>query len=107
MEVSLAVLSDYANVTGDGKLNIMGLFGEINPPVLPFSLPTMFLALALTASPYRGRPGERASRDPASRRQGTFEIGTANGRSAAKVRRREVDHSIRGWIEWRAVRRCR
>jgi hypothetical protein len=35
MEVTLAVLADYANVTGSGKLNVMGIFGEVNPPVLP------------------------------------------------------------------------
>ena len=26
MQVKLAVLADYANVTGDGKLNILGVF---------------------------------------------------------------------------------
>ena len=51
MDVRLAVLADCANMTREGKLNIMGIFGEIDPPVLPFALPTMFLVVIYTASP--------------------------------------------------------
>jgi hypothetical protein len=43
MKATLAVLADYANVTQDGKLNIMGIFHEVNAPFLPFPLPQMFL----------------------------------------------------------------
>jgi hypothetical protein len=50
MNVTLAVLCDYANVTQDGKLNILGTFGEINPPFLPFAMPQMFVVSSLTAS---------------------------------------------------------
>ena len=49
MEVNLAVLADYANVSQDGKLNIMGIFQEVNPPVLPFALPQMFLVVSFEA----------------------------------------------------------
>jgi hypothetical protein len=41
MEVGLAVLADFASTTAEGKLNIMGIFGEINAPTLPFVLPTV------------------------------------------------------------------
>src|SRR5215212_10340304 len=51
MDVTVAVLADYANVSQDGKLNIMGIFQEINPPALPFALPQMYLVLAFTAGP--------------------------------------------------------
>lgn len=51
MDLTLAVLADYANITEDGKLNIMGVFGEINPPTLPFALPMMFLVIGFSASP--------------------------------------------------------
>ena len=51
MDVRLAVLADYANISQEGKLNIMGVFGEINPPVLPFALPTMYLVAVFQASP--------------------------------------------------------
>ena len=51
MDVRLAVLADYANISREGKLNIMGVFGEINPPVLPFQLPTMYLVASFQASP--------------------------------------------------------
>ena len=51
MDVSHAVLSDFASVTQEGKLNIMGIFGEVNPPGLPFSLPLMYLVIVFDASP--------------------------------------------------------
>ena len=51
MEVTLAVLADCANLTQDGKLNIMGMFGEVNPTELPFTLPTMYLIIVFSASP--------------------------------------------------------
>ena len=38
VDVRVAVLADYANVSQDGKLNIMGIFQEINPSFLPFPM---------------------------------------------------------------------
>ena len=50
MDVSLAVLADYAIVSQDGKLSIMGIFDSINPhQPFPFSLPQMYLVVAYTA----------------------------------------------------------
>lgn len=49
MEVTLAVACDYANVASDGKLNILGVFQEINPPVMPFALPQMYLVVSFEA----------------------------------------------------------
>lgn len=51
MEVTLAVLADYANVSKEGKLNILGVFSEINPPSLPFKLPQMYLVLSVEIAP--------------------------------------------------------
>jgi hypothetical protein len=51
MDVTLAVLADYANVSQDGKLNVMGIFQEVNPPVLPFALPQMYLVVSFEAGP--------------------------------------------------------
>lgn len=51
MDVSLAVVADYANVSQDGKLNIMGIFQEVNPPILPFALPQLYLVLSFSAGP--------------------------------------------------------
>jgi hypothetical protein len=51
MDVRLAVLADYANVSQDGKLNIMGIFQEVNPPFLPFPLPQMYLVVSFEAGP--------------------------------------------------------
>jgi len=51
MEVALALLTDYANVTREGKLNLLGLFNRINAPTLPWTHPQMQLALSFEASP--------------------------------------------------------
>jgi hypothetical protein len=45
------VLCDYANITNDGKVNILGIFAEINPPILPWQLPQAFLVVTFSASP--------------------------------------------------------
>jgi hypothetical protein len=49
MQVKLAVLADYANVTGDGKLNILGIFDRINLLQIPAAHPQMHLVLRLDA----------------------------------------------------------
>jgi len=49
MEVGLALLADYANVTREGKLNVMGLFTIINAPRLPWVHPQMQVVLQLEA----------------------------------------------------------
>ena len=51
MQVKLAVLADYANVTGDGKLNILGIFDRINLMQIPATHPQMHLVLRLEAHP--------------------------------------------------------
>lgn len=57
MKVPLfAVLADYANITSDGKLNIMGIFDVIRAPSFPVIHPTMRLVLRL-----QGSPSERGS----------------------------------------------
>jgi hypothetical protein len=76
MDVALAVAADYANVASDGKLNIMGIFQEVNPPVVPFQLPQMYLVLSWEAAPaefgsqkhvrvtFMGPEGPRGDEDP-------------------------------------------
>ncbi len=51
MEVALALLADYANVTKEGKLNLLGLFDRINASNLPWTHPQMQLVLSLEATP--------------------------------------------------------
>jgi hypothetical protein len=45
MQLPIALLADYANITGDGKLNVMGLFTDINAPGFPARHASMFLVL--------------------------------------------------------------
>jgi hypothetical protein len=49
MQVKLALLADYANVTGEGKLNILGIFDRITVQQLPVVHPQMHLILRLEA----------------------------------------------------------
>ncbi len=51
MDVTLAVAADYANVSGDGKLNIMGIFQELTPGGFPAVVPQMYLVLSWDAGP--------------------------------------------------------
>jgi hypothetical protein len=51
VDVRLAVLADYAIVSQDGKLSVMGIFQEVNPPVLPYALPQMYLVVSFGAGP--------------------------------------------------------
>lgn len=47
----VAALADYASVSDDGKLNIMGIFHEVSAPGLPFALPQIYLVFSLEAEP--------------------------------------------------------
>jgi hypothetical protein len=49
MHVKLALLADYANVTAEGKLNILGIFDRINVQEIPAVHPQMHLILRLEA----------------------------------------------------------
>jgi hypothetical protein len=49
LEVSLAVLADYANVSREGKLNIMGIFDRIFARQLPGQFPPMQVVIRLDA----------------------------------------------------------
>lgn len=51
MDVTLALLADYANMTADGKLNILGLFDTISAPQFPATHPQMQLIFQLEAHP--------------------------------------------------------
>ncbi|MBI4408824.1 MAG: hypothetical protein HY561_03890 [Gemmatimonadetes bacterium] len=51
MQVRLALLADYANVTTEGKLNILGIFDRIAVTQLPAVHPQMQFILRLEAHP--------------------------------------------------------
>ena len=50
MDVTLALAADYANITAEGKLNILGVFTAVNVPQFPFVLPQMYLVLSYETS---------------------------------------------------------
>jgi len=49
MEVALALLADYANVSREGKLNILGIFDRINAQSVPAVHPQMQLIMTIEA----------------------------------------------------------
>ena len=51
MEVALALLADAANATETKKLNVLGIFSNINPPLLPYRHPSMTLVLKFEVDP--------------------------------------------------------
>lgn len=51
MNVSLAVLADYSNISKEGKLNILGIFNLVRAKTFPFILPAMQLVMTFE-SPY-------------------------------------------------------
>ena len=51
MDAVLAVAADYANVSNDGKLNIMGIFQEITPVAFPAAVVQMYLVISWDAGP--------------------------------------------------------
>lgn len=49
MKVILALIADYANVSQEGKLNILGIFDRINAASIPVIHPQMQLIITLEA----------------------------------------------------------
>lgn len=51
MLLDLLLIADYANLTVDGKLNVMGIFNSIHATQFPASHAEMFLVAKLSADP--------------------------------------------------------
>ena len=51
VELSTLLTADYANVEQKGKLNVMGIFGQINSSAFPARHPEMHLVVSLVATP--------------------------------------------------------
>lgn len=49
MQVTFAVLADYANVSREGKLNVMGIFDRVFARQIPSRFPPMQLVIRLEA----------------------------------------------------------
>ena len=49
MEVKFAVLADYANITREGKLNVLGIFDVVNTSKFPVMLPTFYVVVSYSA----------------------------------------------------------
>jgi hypothetical protein len=51
MELAFLLVADYANTTGDGKLNVMGIFQNIFAVQFPVAHPEMYVIAQFTAGP--------------------------------------------------------
>jgi len=51
MQLDFFLIADYANITIDGKLNVMGVFNSIHSTQFPTVHPEMYLVAKLSASP--------------------------------------------------------
>ena len=51
MDVPLALLADSANISQEGKLNVLGVFDNITAAEFPTTHPAMVLVVGVTASP--------------------------------------------------------
>src|SRR6185295_3115462 len=49
MKITFAVLADYANITREGKLNLLGIFDAINSQDFPMTHPQMQLVMRFEA----------------------------------------------------------
>jgi hypothetical protein len=49
IEIPLALIADYANITREGKLNILGIFDQIYAPSVPALHPQMQLVMTIVA----------------------------------------------------------
>jgi hypothetical protein len=49
MDVPIFLAADYANITSDGKINIMGIFQSINAPSFPVVHISLVLVMKLVA----------------------------------------------------------
>lgn len=47
MEVKLAVLADAANISKEGKLNVLGVFTQVNATTFPLVWPSMALVIGV------------------------------------------------------------
>jgi hypothetical protein len=56
MELKLFLAADYANITREGKLNVMGIFDNIYAPSFPVRHSSMHLVIKLIAE--LGEPGQ-------------------------------------------------
>jgi hypothetical protein len=56
MQIPLALLADYANISAEGKLNLMGAFDVISARQFPAVHPQMHLVFRIEANPAEAGP---------------------------------------------------
>lgn len=96
MVVTFAVVADYANVTRDGKLNVMGIFDRVFARKVPARFPPMQLVIRLEAE-YAELDSEHSVRVQLSDPDGeaVFDIdGSFTPRGGQPGQRASVNHIL-------------
>src|SRR6266516_3887748 len=96
MEVKLALLADGANVSREGKLNLLGIFDTLFARSFPTTHPQMQLVIRF----------EAAAQEAGSTRQVEIQLVGGAHRAAARARGRDP-HGPRAHTQPRAVRTSR
>ncbi len=97
MTITFAVLADYANVTREGKLNVMGIFDRVFARQIPSRFPPMQLVVRLEAQ-HAELSSEHSIRIQLAGPEGTalFDInGTFTPRGGQPGQPASVNHVIR------------
>ena len=96
MDVTFAVVADYANVSREGKLNVMGIFDRVFARQIPARFPPMQLVVRLEAD-YAELDTEHAIRVQLSGPDGeaVFDIdGTFTPRGGQPGQKTSVNHVL-------------
>jgi hypothetical protein len=96
MDVKFALLADYALISTDNKLSILGIFDEVHPPTLPFNLPTVYMVVGFEGSSAEGGREFRAEYllwgedgNPVFQREAPLRLPPASS-AADRVRHNEI-----------------
>ena len=96
MDVAFALLADAANVSREGKLNVLGVFDRLHGSKFPFTWPRMMLVMRFVAS--AAEYGTEKSIDIITLDADGKKLGTASGKmtlpTGASGRQLKINHVL-------------
>ncbi len=96
MDVAFALLADAANVSREGKLNVLGVFDRLHGSKFPFTWPRMMLVMRFVAS--AAEYGTEKTIDIITLDADGKKLGTASGKmtlpTGASGRQLKINHVL-------------
>jgi hypothetical protein len=96
VDVAFALLADAANVSREGKLNVLGIFDRLHGSKFPFTWPRMMLVMRFVAS--AAEYGTEKSIDIITLDADGKKLGTASGKmtlpTGASGRQLKINHVL-------------